>query len=294
MKKSKIMMIEEVVEDFFYYFNNRPQLYGSVEEIEANFLFVDRIDFILKHGTKIDHRELSWRSFLIYKKIIIGPRSILFDTIKNTEDPYDSLKKLRLEYNKWVEMKLSHKKNPDNSALIELLEKADERRADDLLPWFAKYPSPKVISIYSNRIKCDYLNNPSIAIGLAKMGDEKVLSWAISQLEKGHPSKERRLILKCISSSPHDYANSITKELIQKIQLDNIEQRDDIEHLARTLGKSANPKKFERLEQIIMMPRKFSPLKTILEESLQLLINENRDRAIELMEKLGVDLKKYA
>ncbi len=40
-----------------------------------------------------------------------------------------------------------------------------------------------------------------------------------------------------------------------------------------------------------MLPGKNSTLKTILALSLQPLINENRNRAIELLEKLGVEYK---
>lgn len=289
MQKQKIKLIKEVVDDFFNFFKNRPRLLGTIEGIEGNFLILDRINFILKYGTDIDHRELSWRAFLSYKGLIVGPRDILFETIKNTSDPYDALKKLRIEYDEWVEMKMLHKKDPENSELCRFLEKADKKRVNSLLSWCAKYPSQKAINFYSERIKGNYYENPCIAVGLAKMGDRKVLSWAINHWGKESYFEKRRLLLNCIASSPCEEGNKIVKKIIQDIQLDNYNQFKDIDCLISDLGGSANPKKYKRLEQIIMLSGNNSVLKTSLKLSIRQLIFENRDRANELLKKLGED-----
>jgi len=282
----ELMLIKEVIDDFFDCFYNRPKLFGTVDQIEATFVIIDRINFILKYGSSIDKKEFSWTSFISYKGLSDRPNVSAIDAVKKVNDPYNALQKLRNEYNRWVDMKILHIDNPENSELVELLKKSNEREANELASWFAKYPSQKVINEYINRIGNDYFRNPHIAIALAKMGDKNILLWAIEQIDKKYSFEKRRIILKCIVSSPHSSANEKIRQLISSIQLGDINEIDDIECIAGFLPESANIKKNERLKQIIEIPGKTSTLKTILALSIRKLMDENKEEALYLLEKL--------
>lgn len=285
--EKKLKYIKKIVDDFNYFIDVNPRFLGTIKEIEANFFIIDRLNFILKYGIEIDHSEHSWVAFLSFKEFIKGSNISISNTIKENEEQYRLLKELRREYDEWVKLKMLHRENPDDSQLLHFLEECDERDAHKFLPWFTQYPSSKAISIYSNIIKEDYFSNPSITIGLAKMGDKKVLSWAIKKLDQDNSFEERRIILKCIAFSPHQEADDILKNIIKASRANNIDQVDDIECLAGILGESTSKNKFIRLEQIILKPEKSLTLKKILELSIRNLFDENKEIAIELLNKLN-------
>jgi hypothetical protein len=161
----KLQMIKQLVDNFLTVLEKKPQMLGSIEQIESNLQWLDQINIILTYGAGANEDGLSWRSFLKFKGI--DENACSAESVKKSEDPFAALKTLRNEYYEWVDMKISYKINLTDNALIELLESVNEIGAFELLPWFTKYPCAKAAQIYSERINSIYLGYPQFALGIA-------------------------------------------------------------------------------------------------------------------------------
>jgi hypothetical protein len=286
-QNKKLELIKEIIDNFKLFSMERPGMYGGFEDIEANFWIVDNIDLILKYGVVKNYRELSWSSFLAFKSedyCIVGQAYKILK--ERNEDSSDSeFKKLREEYYKWREIKLEYIMENNESRIIELLEKSNYYQSRELLRCFTKYPSKRAIEIYLLKVNNDYLNNPDITIGIAKMGDEKIFKWAKEQINKDLYNNERDLALKCIAASPLAEANNIAKKIIQT---ENVE---DIKSLLHGFCMYTNKHNLNRLEQIMSINNLKDELRADLSIALGLLaVKENDERAAELKKKLYPDM----
>lgn len=282
----KLLEIKRIVDIYLRTLERKPQMLGSIEEIESSFFLIDQINIILTYGIEYNDEDLSWRSFLVFKGIG-GANEIAAKTIKKDKEPFCLLVSLRNEYYKWLDMKISHKDNPNDSPLIELLKQVDERESYELIRWFEKYPSEKAIRIYLDRINNNYIDFPRVSKGLARMGDRGVYEWANNQLKHYKKIDERKLALECVAVSPLKEADDVLGSIVQSNRV------DDIDCLVCAFGNSANKKKFEWIDQIISLPIRNEVINASIELVLTgVLIHENRIKSFELLEKMKCKVEK--
>ncbi len=96
--EKKLEMIEILIREFTETFENRPNMLGNPEEVNAIFFYMDKIEFILKKGHQLKYWEHSWPTFLIEKRLIIGARDMLKEKLKENGDDFSLLQHLRTEY----------------------------------------------------------------------------------------------------------------------------------------------------------------------------------------------------
>lgn len=279
---NKIQAIEQIIEGYLYTLNKKPQMLGSIEEIESCFFLLDQIKIILEYGEENNDPDLSWGAFLAFKGI--GDlNGFVSSSIKDKKDPYRTLVDLRNEYYRWIKFKIWHKNNPGDNPLIDLLEKSSKREILQLLSWFTKYPSAKVIKIYSDRINRNYSDFPEIAKGLSRMGDKDVLNWSINKIEEMKCNDKRKLAIECLAISPLAEADSVIHQIISGNLF------HDIDCLVCAFGNSANKNKFDWIKQIISRPDYSKELRPSVELTLRTLIHENEKQSFELLGMIGVN-----
>jgi hypothetical protein len=82
----------------------------------------------------------------------------------------------------------------DTPAMLEMLKVANPRAAEAFLPWFIAHAPKDALPEYHKRVK-DYSDNTvwRLTIGLAKLGDEDVVKWALQELRNAdrHPEEKQ-------------------------------------------------------------------------------------------------------
>lgn len=281
-KSHRLLEVRTIVNNYLQTLKEKPQMLGSLDNIEGAFYLLDQLYITLNYGEENNVSELSWMSFLSFKGIG-GVTKNATPTLKNTTNPFQSLIRLRDEYYRWIEIKISHKRHPDDSPLTKILETANERESFELLSWFSKYPSTKAIKLYSDLIKNNYIGFPEIARGLARMGDANILTWSICQITKKEDDIRRKLAIECLAVSPLKKADCFVKNIINEPKF------DDIESLICAFGNSANKNKFEHISQIISQAGESRCLISSIELVLRTLIHENKEQSFNLLKKIGID-----
>jgi hypothetical protein len=101
----ELCLIREVIEEFYDKFELRPHMLGSAEDVNSMFFLLDKIDFILKHGKKMNFHDHSWMAFLMHKGYIKGARNILIEELRKNNSDFSLLHSLRKEYEAWLDSK---------------------------------------------------------------------------------------------------------------------------------------------------------------------------------------------
>lgn len=283
--EEKLAEIQDMCNKWDAILNDRPAFMAqSITEAEGVFFVFDEIRRVVKYGEPYDY-ELSWRGFLEYKGLFYDACYYPEKIFKSTDsDKFSLLKKYRAEFYEWMDLKIEHRKNPIDSKLTKLLGTTDKTGAAKLATWFARYPSEEVINMYSARVNGRYSNHHRIAIGLARMGDEKVVKWAIKKMRQSVTYATRTLAVECIATSPLEKADIVIQEVISSQNI------IDIEHAIGAFAESSNPHKFERLKTILPIIAGRATQLCIYEMTLERLRDENEFEA----NKLLSEHKKYA
>jgi len=242
----KLSAITDCINKWAHSLETRPmQLGRTFSELDGFLGAFDAIKHILRYSEPLE-AQLSWISFCSYKGLFEGAEYYPDEMFKCAEDdPCFLFKKYRKEYREWVEMKIEHRNNPIDSRLTELLKQANDIEANLLVPWFSEYPSNAAIEIYRTRINRRYVSEPTVAIGLAKMGDEKVFAWAKKNVIAAKSKNSWKIALNCIASSPLDEADIILQGLIASGNI------GDIRWFIDMVVQSKNINKIDRLRQIV-------------------------------------------
>ena len=273
--EQKLSEIKKVVDNVICGIKTKPLMWGSIEEIEANFFLLDSLDLILSIEESDSYRELSWRAFLSYKGGF-GPRSAsAVIREKKYDDPNKELSKLREEYYLWRSMMITSIENPEENELLEKLVHSNDYQAHELLYWFIKHPSKKAMNLYEARIIKEYSKDEKISVALSSMGDINVLKWAITRLQENN--KDRNLALKIIGSSPLKDANKIAKEIIAKSDV------ADIKHLIQGCAYANNDTVYAWIEEIIAINSILPELRSELSFALHSPVHINKKKAIDLL-----------
>lgn len=96
--ESELDLIRQAVANFYETFYNRPRMLGTAENAHAMLYFVDQIDFILTFGEPLARCEYTWNRFLHQRGYIKGARSLLDEALRNDENNFELLHRLRREY----------------------------------------------------------------------------------------------------------------------------------------------------------------------------------------------------
>jgi hypothetical protein len=102
----KIERIQEFLSHIYTVFEKKPGMLGKPIELPSMLWVADSISDILDDDlTDQDHGGLTWESFLIEKKLLIGAENKLARMLSSDEYEFSHLQDLRREYCVWKEAK---------------------------------------------------------------------------------------------------------------------------------------------------------------------------------------------
>lgn len=93
--------VEAMLRDFWQTFYSRPEMHGSPDELNAMFFYLDQVEFLMLGGAQSDYWECSWMAFLIERRLIVGARNLLGESLREGTEGYVQLQSLRREYLVW-------------------------------------------------------------------------------------------------------------------------------------------------------------------------------------------------
>jgi hypothetical protein len=197
---------------------------------------------------------------------------------EGVDDLYTKFNDLREEYYNWRRMKLNSLENPENNMLLNLLMGCDDRKAGELLQWFIMHPSLKALELYLERIGNEFEKKPFFTVGVAAMGSEDVVKWAIERIVHNRPDLD--IALRVVAASPRSEADDIAQEIIRK------GSTGKISHLIDGYDLSTNINKMTRLREIISKRENLGGLKTSLLITLGNMVAHGEQGARELYERV--------
>lgn len=280
-EKDKLILIEGVIGRYLHALRTRPQLLGTMQEIQGMFWVADAILLILRHGESQEYHLLSFDRFLRFKCLTEGVTCTIGNILESTGHGFNKLRELREEYLGWVDMMIAHKINPSGSLLCQQMKSMGRKELVELLPWLSKYPSKEAVSIYYQIITDGYVKDQDVSLGLAKMGDQKIIDWSIKQLTNTELNSSKRLALRCISSSRLIKADIVLRDIIKN---------EDVTELlvcVEAFADSQNSNKYSIIEDIIKKNITDLNLRFEIKNVLNFLVNDNEKKALSLLEMLN-------
>ena len=167
----------------------------------------------------------------------------------------------------------------DESALmLQMLAVADSDEFGDLGEWFIEHPSEEAVAAYRARLAGDYVEKWEPALALAAMGDREVVEWAREFVKK--PGKMQWMGFYIFARSPLPEADALARELIRR------GDSKGLVSLVQAYGDSSNPRRWERLQDVIAVKQKGNKLRYWLRRTLADLAFHGHEQAKELMKQL--------
>ncbi|MGQ0541338.1 MAG: hypothetical protein ACT4O9_05730 [Blastocatellia bacterium] len=177
----------------------------------------------------------------------------------------------------WALIKTADGRHTD--LMMAALKSADKEEAGRLAEWVVRYPNEEAVEIVKRLVAGAYQENWELTFELAGMGDPGTISWAKEFMKKD--DKDRWMAFYTIAYSPLDEAGRLAMDIIK-----GTDSRGLIS-LIQGYGESHNPRKYERLSEIVRLPKKDSEVEHWLRRTIETM-NENGDtRASELLRLLG-------
>jgi len=164
----------------------------------------------------------------------------------------------------------------DAEAMLAALRSADVQEASELAPWFVRHPAKEATEILRRMLDRRYRAQPSLAFALAGLGDAEVLEWARETLRSS--GMDTWMGLRIVACSPLPEADVLARAVIQK------NEPESLVFLIQGYGESLNPKRWERLNDIIQRPKKAPEVEASLWQTLEGMAEKGDQRAAKLLE----------
>ncbi|MFZ2754766.1 MAG: hypothetical protein WAZ48_15150 [Lysobacteraceae bacterium] len=115
--KMKIEKVQEFLSHIYSVFEKKPGMLGKPAELPSMLWVADCISDILRDDAiDQDRNGLTWNSFLIEKKLLVGAENKLTKILSNDDYEFSYLQELRREYCTWKESKLLHNEASEKKA----------------------------------------------------------------------------------------------------------------------------------------------------------------------------------
>lgn len=177
----------------------------------------------------------------------------------------------------WALIKTADGRHTD--LMMAALKSADKEEAGRLAEWFVRYPNDEATEIIRRLVAGAYQENWELTFGLAGMGDPGTVSWAKEFMNKD--DKDRWMAFYTIAHSPLDEADRLAKEIIEGTDSRGLTS------LIQGYRESHNPRKYDRLFDIVRLTNKNVEVERWLRQTLETMIEDGDARASELKKLLG-------
>ena len=176
----------------------------------------------------------------------------------------------------WAMIKTADKSNID--LMIPALRSADKEEAGRLATWFVRNPNEEATEIIRKLVEKNYKENWELSFSLAGLGDVATIDWAREFMNA--PDKDRWMAYYAIACSPLEAADTLAKTVIA------LKNAENLTSLIQGYKESQNPKRFDRLRDIINSDNKDSQVKYWLKITLEEMAEEGNNQAAELLKRL--------
>ena len=164
------------------------------------------------------------------------------------------------------------------SLMLKILARANGDEFEDLGQWFIEHPSEEGVAAYRARLAGDYVAKWGPALALAAMGDRKIVEWAREFVQK--PGEKQWVGFYVFGCSPLPAADALAREVIRR------GDSKALVALVQSYRDSANPHRWERLQDVISVKPKGKKLRYWLRRTLADLAYDGHEQAKDLLNQL--------
>ncbi len=159
--------------------------------------------------------------------------------------------------------------------MIAALRSANNEEAGRLAEWFVRFPNAEATEIVRLLVGGEYQENWELTFGLSGMGDSATISWAKEFMKTD--DEERWIAFYTIAHSPLVEADILARGVIEGSDTDGITS------LIQGYKESHNPNKYDRLLDIIRLPKKDPKVEHWLKRTLQTMSEDGDVRSSVLL-----------
>ncbi len=159
--------------------------------------------------------------------------------------------------------------------MMAALRSANNEEAGRLAEWFVRFPNAEATEIVRLLVGGEYQENWELTFGLSGMGDSATISWAKEFMKTD--DEERWIAFYTIAHSPLVEADILARGVIEGSDTDGITS------LIQGYKESHNPNKYDRLLDIIRLPKKDPKVEHWLKRTLQTMSEDGDVRSSVLL-----------
>lgn len=159
--------------------------------------------------------------------------------------------------------------------MMAALRSANKEEAGRLAEWFVRFPNAEATEIVRLLVGGEYQENWELTFGLSGMGDSATISWAKEFMKTD--DEKRWIAFYTIAHSPLVEADILARGVIEGSDTDGITS------LIQGYKESHNPNKYDRLLDIIRLPKKDPKVEHWLKRTLQTMSEDGDVRSSVLL-----------